>query len=443
MSSFVIALPDKVNTILRTLREHGHEAYAVGGCVRDSILGREPDDWDITTSATPCEVKALFRRTADTGIKHGTVTVLMGDDGYEVTTYRIDGVYEDSRHPREVTFTASLREDLLRRDFTINAMAYNSEEGLIDYFDGLGDIGRRSIRAVGDPGQRFREDALRIMRAVRFSAQLGYTIEENTRRAVAKLSPTLERISAERICTELTKLLLSDHPGELRTLYETGITRVILPEFDACMETSQNNPHHRYNVGEHILHSVEAVRADRVLRYTMLFHDIGKPACHFTDAQGIDHFHGHAPAGAKMAVDIMRRLKFDNDTLHRVETLVRYHDINMGETPYSIRKSMAVIGEELFPLLFEVKLADGAAQSEYRLEEKRKKIDAWKNIYRRILEEKDCLTLRDLAVSGEDLIAAGVQPGREMGVLLRRMLEDVLQYPNHNTREYLLKQYLG
>lgn len=443
MSSFVIALPDNVNTILKTLREHGHEAYAVGGCVRDSILGREPDDWDITTSAAPCEVKALFRRTADTGIKHGTVTVLMGADGYEVTTYRIDGVYEDSRHPREVTFTASLREDLLRRDFTINAMAYNPEAGLIDYFDGLGDIARRSIRAVGDPEQRFGEDALRIMRAVRFSAQLGYAIEENTLRAAAKLSSTLERISAERICTELTKLLLSDHPGELRTLYETGITRVILPEFDACMGTSQNNPHHRYNVGEHILHSVEAVRADRVLRYTMLFHDIGKPACHFTDAQGIDHFHGHAPVGAKMAADIMRRLKFDNDTLRRVETLVRYHDINMGETPYSIRKSMAVIGEELFPLLFEVKLADGAAQSEYRLEEKRQKIDAWKSIYRRILEEKNCLTLRDLAVSGQDLIAAGVQPGREIGVLLRRMLEDVLQYPNHNTREYLLKQYLG
>lgn len=441
MNPLTITLPDKVNTILHSLRSAGYEAYIVGGCVRDSVLGRLPDDWDITTSARPEQVKAIFRRTVDTGIRHGTVMVLLGGDGYEVTTYRIDGEYEDGRHPKEVTFTASLAEDLCRRDFTINAMAYCPEDGLIDLFGGMEDIAARRVRAVGDPWKRFAEDALRIMRAVRFSAQLGYEIEETTLEAVRELAPTLEKISAERVSAELTKLLVSEHPGELRTLYETGITRVILPELDRCMETPQNNPHHLYSVGEHIIRSVEAIRPDRVLRYTMLFHDIGKPSCHYTDAQGIDHFHGHAPAGARMAADIMRRLRFDNETARRVETLVRYHDINIEETPYAVRRSMSVIGEELFPLLFEVKLADGAAQSRYRLEEKRQKIEAWESIYRKVLEDGDCLSLKGLAVSGQDLIAAGMRPGREMGELLQRMLEDVLQYPAHNTREYLMKLY--
>ena len=234
-----IALPEKVKYIIGTMAEAGYEAYAVGGCVRDCILGRTPDDWDITTSASPYQVKALFPHTIDTGIRHGTVTVMVGREGFEVTTYRIDGVYEDGRHPREVAFTASLGEDLKRRDFTINAMAYNGQAGLVDLFGGMEDMERKVIRCVGNPAERFGEDALRMMRAVRFSAQLGYRIEEETAAAIKKLSPNLVLVSAERIQAELVKLATSPHPGNLRLAYETGITKVILPEFDACMETGQ------------------------------------------------------------------------------------------------------------------------------------------------------------------------------------------------------------
>ena len=440
-ADITISIPEKVNTVIETLRQNGHEAYIVGGCVRDSILGRTPDDWDITTSAMPEDVKRLFRRTVDTGIKHGTVTVLIGNEQFEVTTYRIDGDYGDGRHPDNVVFTSSLKEDLRRRDFTINAMAYSEEDGLIDYYDGLGDIDRKVIRAVGDAEERFTEDALRIMRAVRFSAQLGYSIEDKTKEAAGELAGTLTKISAERINIELTKLLVSPHPEELRTMYELGITAVIMPEFDVCMKTPQNNLHHMFGVGEHIIHSVQAVRADKVLRYTMLFHDIGKPDCHYRGADGIDHCHGHAPVSAEIAARIMKRLKFDNDTEAKVETLVRYHDINMDETPYAVRKSIAVIGEDLFPLLFEIKIADGAAQSEFRLEEKKMKVAAWESIYSRIIEDGDCLGLKDLKVNGQDLIDRGMKPGREIGITLRRMLEDVLQYPSHNTEDYLLSHY--
>ena len=286
----MIKLPEKVKYIIETITEAGFEAYAVGGCVRDSVLGREPDDWDITTSASPYQIKELFPRTVDTGIQHGTVTVMLDKDGYEVTTYRIDGVYEDGRHPREVTFTPDLKEDLKRRDFTMNAMAYNGKTGLIDIFDGRKDMENRIIRCVGDPEERFREDALRMMRAVRFSAQLGYEIEAATETAITHLAENLKKISAERIQVELLKLLCAPYPGRIRSAYELGITKIILPEFDSCMETAQNNPHHCYTVGEHSIRAMEAVEPDKCLRLAMLFHDIGKPVTKTTDQEGIDHF---------------------------------------------------------------------------------------------------------------------------------------------------------
>lgn len=440
--AITIKLPDKVKQILNTLENAGFEAYIVGGCVRDSILGRKPEDWDITTSAKPEQVKALFRRTVDTGIRHGTVTVMLGSEGFEVTTYRIDGKYEDGRHPKDVTFTASLEEDLKRRDFTINAMAYNPERGLVDLFGGMNDIERRLIRAVGDPVSRFTEDALRIMRAVRFSAQLDYTIEPSTLSAIAEMAPNLRKVSAERICTELTKLLISPHPGELMTMYQTGITAIILPEFDACMVTPSNNPHHIYSVGEHIIHSVEAVRADRVLRYTMLFHDFGKPRCHFTDENGIDHFPGHARVSAEIAVHVMKRLKFDNDTLNKVELLVANHDLRMDQTARSVRRGIARVGKDMFPLLMEVKVADGAAQAPYRLAEKKADVDRWMKLYREITARGDCIGLDQLSVSGKDLIDAGMKPGPEIGRVLGRMLQDVLDEPKHNNKDYLLSVYI-
>lgn len=318
-----IELPEAVRNIINTLQSAGYEAWAVGGCVRDSILGRVPDDWDITTSARPEQVKAIFKKTVDTGIQHGTVTVLWNRAGYEVTTYRIDGEYEDSRHPKEVQFTASLREDLRRRDFTINAMAYNEEAGLVDIFGGIEDIRAKKIRCVGDPMERFSEDALRMMRAVRFSAQLGYEIEEETEAAICRLSPTLQKISAERIRTELVKLLISPHPELLEACWRTGMTAVFLPEFDRMMETSQNNPHHCYNVGEHTIRAMKASAPEKTLRLALLFHDMGKPETKTTDGEGIDHFRGHEVKSSDMARTVMRRLKFDNNTIDRVVRLVR------------------------------------------------------------------------------------------------------------------------
>ena len=441
MKNYRIEIPAGAARILKVLEANGYEAYVVGGCIRDSLLGKQPHDWDITTSALPLQVKALFSRTIDTGLKHGTVTIPSGREAYEVTTYRIDGEYLDGRHPSEVTFTASLREDLKRRDFTINAMAYNEKDGLQDFFDGISDLETHRIRAVGDPRKRFEEDALRILRAVRFSAQLGYTVEEGTLRAMRMLAPTLARISAERIAAELEKILVSPHPDRLRMAYECGITAVILPEFDRCMETPQNNPHHIYNVGEHTMCALMQARPDRILRTAILLHDVGKPLCRSTDEKGIDHFYGHPEAGAKIAEEILRRLKSDNETRRKTVQLVRCHDREIRLTPAGVRQAIVRIGEDLFPLLLEVKEADMLAQSTFRREEKKAHIGRVRELYAEILEHKDCLTLRDLAVNGNDLIKYGVRPGKEMGRILHEMLEDVLAEPSHNDREYLLQKW--
>ena len=433
-----IRLPDKVNKIIETLRAAGYEAFAVGGCVRDCILGRTPNDWDITTSARPEETKRLFPRTIDTGIKHGTVTVMLDKEGFEVTTYRIDGDYEDSRHPKEVTFTANLEEDLKRRDFTINAMAYNEQSGLVDIFGGIRDIEEGVIRCVGNAEERFTEDALRMLRAVRFSAQLGYRIEEDTKRAIHKLASNLKLISAERIQAELVKLVTSVHPDYLRTAYETGITEQILPEFDLCMETAQNNPHHCYSVGEHILHSMQEVTPNKVLRLGMLFHDIGKPQTLSVDEEGITHNKRHAIAGEKMAGKILHRLKFDNDTIDKVSKIVLYHDQEIEPTDSGVRRAVNRIGEDIFPMLFEVRYADIQAQSDYKREEKLQKLAYIKEIYDGIVSRQECLSLKDLAVTGSDLIALGMPEGKGIGLLLKELLEIVLEEPERNTREELL-----
>lgn len=437
----LIQLPEKVHKIIDTLEEAGFEAYAVGGCVRDSILGREPDDWDITTSAKPEETKRLFPRTVDTGIKHGTVTVLLGGEGFEVTTYRIDGTYEDGRHPNEVTFTANLKEDLLRRDFTINAMAYNDRSGLVDLYGGLADIKKRMIRCVGDARERFGEDALRMLRAVRFSAQLGYRIDGATGEAIRALAPNLQKISAERIQAELVKLVTSPHPDYLRNAYELGITAQILPEFDLCMETPQRHRHHCYDVGEHILHSMLGVEADKVLRLGMLFHDIGKPQTLTIDPDGTTHNKRHPFEGEKITRKVMRRLKFDNDTTDKVTKLVLYHDYDIAPTEAGVRRAVNRIGEDIFPMIFTVRRADIAAQSDYMREEKLAKVAYIEQLYREVLSHKDAVTLKDLAISGSDLIAEGMPPGRQIGETLSALLERVLDDPSLNTREILIKLY--
>ena len=434
-----IQLPEKVNQIIHTLQQHGYEAYAVGGCVRDSILGRVPDDWDITTSATPLETKALFQRTFDTGIEHGNVTVLLDKEAFEVTTYRVDGKYEDSRHPSEVTFTRSLKEDLLRRDFTINAMAYNDSEGLVDNFGGMEDLEKKTIRCVGNAMARFGEDALRILRAVRFAAQLGFEIEADTQRGITELAPTLANISAERIQVELIKMLTSPNPGMLKAAYELGITNVILPEFDAMMETAQENPHHKYTVGEHTLKAIEAIRADKVLRLAMLFHDVAKPIMKTMDENGVAHFKMHDSKGAEMTKQILRRLKFDNDTMNKVVRLVQYHDYRMPAEPKNVRRAMNKIGEDLFPYYLEVRMADTLAQSEYLQEEKIQNIRDVRTCYEEILEKQECVSLKTLAVTGSDLIASGMKPGKEIGAVLNKLLEYVIEHPEANEKETLLK----
>lgn len=434
-----IQLPEKVSVIINTLQAHGYEAYAVGGCVRDSILGREPDDWDITTSATPLETKSLFKRTFDTGIEHGTITVLIDKNAFEVTTYRVDGEYEDSRHPKQVTFTRCLKEDLLRRDFTINAMAYNDTEGLVDIFGGIEDLNHKIIRCVGNAEERFGEDALRILRAVRFAAQLGFEIEEETKKGIIRLAPTLANISAERIQVELIKILLSPNPGLLRTAYELGITKVILPEFDEMMKTEQETPHHKYSVGEHTLKAIEGIRADKVLRLTMLFHDVAKPMMKTMDENGVAHFKMHEVKGFDVTKAILKRLKFDNDTLGKVTKLVRFHDYRILAEPKCVRKAMNKIGEELFPYYLEVRRADTMAQSEYMREEKLKNIHDMEVCYQEILRKKECVSLKNLAITGNDLIEAGMQPGKAIGTTLNALLEMVIEEPAYNTKEKLLK----
>lgn len=436
-----IKLPEKVKLIIQRITDAGFEAYAVGGCIRDSLLMRTPDDWDITTSATPFQIKALFSHTVDTGIKHGTVTVLAGGEGFEVTTYRIDGEYEDNRHPSEVIFTPSLEEDLKRRDFTINAMAYNEKDGLVDLFDGINDIQRGLIRCVGDPARRFSEDALRIMRAVRFSAQLGYQIDEPTREAIRRLAPNLKRISAERIQTELVKLVMSPHPEYLKTAYELGITKVVFPEFDKCMEMPQNNPHHCFGVGEHTLESMKAVPADRILRLTMLFHDIGKPETVTVDEEGISHFHGHPVMSEEIGGKVLRRLKFDNHTIDQVTRLVRYHDYYVEPSQRCVRRAIMKVGEDIFPMLLQVKKADMEAQSVYQREEKEENLKEVSRIYEQILAQKQCVSLKTLDVTGRDLMEqTGMLPGKRIGEVLKYLLDFVVDDPARNQKEILLKE---
>ena len=432
-------IPPNVEMIINTLEKAGFEAYAVGGCVRDTLLGRMPNDWDITTSATPWQVKDLFRRTVDTGLAHGTVTVLVDKEGFEVTTYRLDGEYEDGRHPKEVTFTASLEEDLKRRDFTINAMAYNPKKELVDLFDGKRDLENKVIRCVGNPLERFTEDALRIMRAVRFSAQLGFELEPGTRKALSVLAPNLKHVSAERIQVELVKLLISPHPDYLRIAYEAGISREFLPEFDKCMETEQNTPHHCYTVGEHILHSLLYVREDKVLRITMLLHDIGKPVVRITDKNGRDHFKTHGSVGEKMAKEILRRLKFDNNTIGQVCRLIKWHDLRPAPVSVEVRKAMNLIGEDLFSMWMEVQRADSLAQSFYRREEKEARQEGVRKLWEEIVKEGQCVSLKGLQVNGGDLIAAGMKPGKEIGLMLEWLLEQVLEKPELNQRDKLLE----
>ncbi len=436
-----IQLPEDVKNIIEILEANGYEAFAVGGCVRDTLLFRTPGDWDVTTSAKPEEVKALFSHTIDTGIQHGTVTVMIEKNGYEVTTYRIDGEYEDGRHPKDVTFTSNLIEDLKRRDFTINAMAYNERVGLVDEFDGVKDLENKVIRCVGNPRERFSEDALRMLRAVRFAAQLGFSIDEETKEAIRELAPTLAKVSKERIAVELIKTITSDHPEEIRTAYQLGLTKVFMPEFDVAMETVQNNHHHKYTVGEHSIVAMQHVRPDKNLRLIMLLHDLAKPVVLTTDDKGYDHFVGHTQAGADMARGILRRLKFDNATIDYVYRMIKHHDDRPPmDNKALVRRRISQIGLENMPVMIEIKRADILGQSEHDFESKMAYVDELEKAYKEVIEKNHCVNKKDLSVNGSDLIAMGMKPGEEIGVVLDLLFEIVLNDPRLNDREKLLER---
>ncbi|PRR78683.1 CCA-adding enzyme [Clostridium liquoris] len=436
-----IDIPKPVEFIMNTLEEYNYEAYIVGGCVRDSILNKTPNDWDITTNARAKQVEEIFQsrgfKVTETGIKHGTVTIMINNVGHEVTTYRIDGEYLDGRHPDKVEFTNSLKEDLSRRDFTINAMAYNPTEGIIDYFEGIKDLENKTIRCVGDPLKRFSEDALRIMRAVRFSAQLGFQIEDNTENAIRSLSSNIKFVSMERIKGEFDKILLSDNADRIHSLNDYGLMTNFLPEYDICEATSQNNPYHIFDVATHLICSVENIEKNLYLRLTMLLHDICKPQCKTTDELGIDHFYIHAYKSAEKAREILKRMKYDNKTIEKVYTLIKYHDYELYSNK-SIKKLLNKIGEELFVDLLKVKEADIKAQSPKFYEERHIKLLEIKEKLNNILQERQCFSLKDLAINGRDLTELGLAQGKEIGKILNELLEMVMENPELNTKEELI-----
>ena len=438
MEENMINVPKKVQYIIESLMSAGYEAYIVGGCVRDSLLEKEPDDWDITTTARPDEIKKLFVKTVDTGIQHGTVTVIIQGECFEITTYRIDGEYVDGRHPTEVQFTSNLVEDLKRRDFTINAMAYNPIVGLVDIFRGQEDIEKKIIRCVGNAQERFQEDALRIMRAVRFAAQLGYCIEPITLQAIQELAPTLQKISAERIQVELTKLLTSKNPQILELAFQTGITNVILPEFDILMEIEQHNPHHQYSVGMHTLQALKQVEADKNLRLAVLFHDMGKAHTKTVDRVGIDHFYGHAGVSKKIVNEVLKRLRFDNKTIRKVSTLVENHDNKIETNAYSIRCLLRIIGRDNFIDLLKVKRADVLAQSNYKQKEKLEHLELLEEIYNKIVMDRECISIKELDINGKDILELGLFQGKEVGEILEKLLDLVIINPNLNKKNILL-----
>jgi len=434
-----ITLPKDVFLILKKLNSNSFEAYVVGGCVRDWILGRQPYDWDITTSAQPHQIKKIFTKTIDTGLQHGTVTVVFCKGSYEVTTFRTDGEYIDNRHPEEVFFTSSIREDLARRDFTINAAAYHPETGVIDPFGGIPDIERKIIRTVGDPDRRFKEDALRMLRAIRFSAQLNFEVEQSTMLSICRNSGTVTKISIERIRDELTKILISNNPGSFSLLKDTGLIRHVIPEFEQCFLTDQNHPYHIHNVAFHSLEAVAAIAPETHLRWAMLLHDIGKTVTKTTDKQNVDHFYGHSLKSVMLSRIILRRMKFDNKTVDIILRLIENHDRRIEPTPCAVRKAICSVGKDIFCDLIKVQKADKKAQNPLYLKERLDSLTSIEKIYKQISDNRQCVSLKELALKGNDLKSLGIQEGREIGDILLILLDKVIEDPELNKKEKLLR----
>ena len=438
-----IAIPQDITELLLTLNHGGFEAYLVGGCVRDYLLYKVPKDWDITTSATPDEMQEIFAAytTIPTGLKHGTITVLTDSHMVEITTYRTEYGYSDHRHPDTVAFTSLLNEDLQRRDFTMNAIAYHPDEGFIDPFGGVEDIRQQRIRCVGNPNQRFDEDALRILRAMRFSAVLGFTIDPLTASAMCSCVSLLDYVSAERIYAELSKMVCGSYFSPVAQEFHDVIFFVI-PELLPTYGFQQKNPHHHLDVFTHTLTSMSAISATLPLRFAMLFHDSGKPSAFSLDDQGIGHFYGHASISEEIAQKVLCRLKADNQTIEDVCTLIRYHDTVISPTPVDVKRWLNRLGEVNFERLCEIQKADCLAQSPVYYD-RLNNYDTLREIAARILSENQCFRLKDLAISGKDLIAVGFKPGKELGNMLQFLLNEVLEERCPNTETSLLESALS
>ncbi|EJO5347270.1 HD domain-containing protein [Clostridium botulinum] len=438
-----IEMPKRVKYIIDILQENDYEAYIVGGAVRDSLLEREVNDWDITTSANPEEVINIFEnlgyKIIPTGLKHGTVTILIESIGYEVTTFRVDGEYEDNRHPKEVKFTSNLKEDLKRRDLTINAMAYNDKTGLVDYFNGLEDLNNKIIRCVGTAKDRFNEDSLRMLRCIRFASQLNFNIEESIKFNITKLSMNIKNVSMERIREELCKILVSSNPTYgIRNIAKLNLIDYIIPELKDCVDFKQHNIHHDKDVYEHILSVVENVPNKLELRLAALLHDIGKPRCFSMGDNGQGHFYGHQKISADMAKDILKRLKFDNKTIDKVDKLVYNHMTRYNKLrTSSIKKFINKVGIDNLDDLFELQIADIKGSA--------KEYHSFNNVLNlkikceKILSEKQPLTIKDLDIDGHDLMNLGIKQGKEIGIMLNKLLDITLENPNLNNKEDLIK----
>lgn len=440
VSDMEMILNHSAQQVLKTLEDAGFKAYIVGGAVRDCVMGITPSDYDIATNARPQQVKALFPRTIDTGLKHGTVTVVCNKTGFEVTTFRTEGEYKDMRHPEAVFYVDDIETDLKRRDFTVNAMAYSLKYGFLDRFGGISDIENRVIRCVGESEKRFKEDALRMLRAIRFAACLNFDIDENALAAIKKCAVLIKNVSGERILAELNKILLSDNPEKMYLLYKTGLMRYILPHLYTCFSTEQNNKYHIYNVGEHIIASVKNTPKDLILRWSALLHDIGKPVCQSRDANGIYHFYGHHKESMRIANDLLHRLRMDKDSIHDILVLIENHDVHMDSSPTAIKRMLARTGEPLFFKLLELQEADNMAKNPIYIKERLAKIRKLRERAQQIIAEGQPYTVSQLQINGRDLLKLGYKAGREVGDALKFLLDEVLIDPTLNNREYLIKR---
>lgn len=433
-----VYLPKTVETIIQRLEESGYSAYVVGGCVRDSLMGRVPHDFDICTNALPERVMQIFSdlTCVPTGLQHGTVTVVWEKEPFEITTYRTEGEYRDSRHPDRVSFVATIEEDLSRRDFTVNAMAYHPVRGLVDPFGGKEDLSRRVLRCVGDPEKRFTEDALRILRGLRFAACYGFSLEETTAAAIIKLAPRLHFVAAERIREELDRLLMGKYAGSVLLPYRSVFAE-ILPELKPTFDFEQHNPHHHLDVYGHTVQAVVSGEERLPVRLALLLHDIGKPRCFSRDEKGIGHFYGHASVSAAMAEDILNRLRYDRRTVERVCLLIRYHDgVILPEEP-RIKRWLSRFGEEFLRQLLLVKAGDNLGQPPSLAAQRLKELSELHRIIDRVLEKEDCFSLRDLAINGNDLLDMGYT-GKRIGEGLQWALEAVMDGRLENERDVLL-----